>query len=90
MAYVHFTQNLKRFFPDLAAVEVAGDSAATIVLAIEEKFPGIARYIVDERGSLRGHVNIFVDGHTIVDREALSDRIEPNAIVHIIQALSGG
>lgn len=35
------------------------------------RYPGLADYIVDERGTLRKHVNIFIDGTMITDRHTL-------------------
>lgn len=52
--------------------------------------PGFAFYICDERGRLRRHVNIFVEEERIADRQRLTDRVEPNSRVFILQALSGG
>ena len=52
--------------------------------------PGFAFYVCDERGRLRQHVNIFVEEERVVDRRALSDPVEPESRVFILQALSGG
>ena len=46
--------------------------------------------MTDERGSLRKHVNIFVDEELLADRAALSDPLGRDARVFIMQALSGG
>ena len=69
------------------------DSASTVaevIEAIDRIAPGLAFYICDERGRLRRHVNVFVDGEMIADRGRLSDRVGPDAQVMIMQALSGG
>ena len=50
----------------------------------------LARYIVDERGALRRHVNIFVGDELIYDRDTLSDPVNSDSRVFIFQALSGG
>jgi molybdopterin converting factor small subunit len=47
-------------------------------------------YLVDERGRLRKHVNIFIGDAMVRDRAALSDPIADDAEVFIFQALSGG
>jgi hypothetical protein len=57
---------------------------------INLKYPGIQTYIVDEQGSLRKHVNIFINGDMIDDRATLADRFEPDSEIYIVQALSGG
>lgn len=93
MPRVQFTRHLFRYFPELAAsgeVEVEAETVAQVVAALERRFPGLADYLVDERGALRKHVNIFVGGDFIRDRERLTDPLQPTSEVYIFQALSGG
>ena len=90
MPTVKFTYALKRFFPTLKETPVTSDSLNGLLEHIEQQYPGIQNYIVDERGALRKHVNIFIDGELIKDREKLSDPFSENSEVFIMQALSGG
>lgn len=52
--------------------------------------PRLRGYVVDERGVLRKHMSIFVDGELIVDRRTLADPIGPDSEIYVMQALSGG
>jgi molybdopterin converting factor small subunit len=90
MPKVRFTSHLQRFFPKLSEVEVEGETVAELLKALEKKFPGLSAYIVDQKGSLRQHVNIFVREELILDRITLSDPVEADDPVYILQALSGG
>jgi sulfur-carrier protein len=90
MAVVKFTPNLKRFFPDLCEVEVEGANVAEVVAAVDARWEGLADYIIDERGALRKHVNIFIGEDLIHDKQTLSDAVSQNTRVYIMQALSGG
>lgn len=90
MPRVKFTYALQRFFPGLKDVQAGGDSLAAIFSDIEETYPGLTGYVLDERGSLRKHVNIFIDGKMIRDRKTLSDAFSSNSEIYIMQALSGG
>jgi molybdopterin synthase sulfur carrier subunit len=93
MATVELTRHLYTFFPALAGkpLEIANvTTVAEVVRALEELAPGIGFYVCDERGRLRRHVNIFVDEQMIADRGQLSDRVEANSRIMIMQALSGG
>jgi len=87
---VKFTAALKRFFPDLQEMDVEARNVAELMVQIEKAYPGIQSYILDDQGSLRKHVNIFVASELIKDKIKLSDTIESGSEVHIIQALSGG
>ena len=90
MPHVKFTKHLQQFFPDLKDGQVEGATVAEIVRRLDERYPGIAAYIVDERGRLRNHVNIFIDEAMIYDREGLQDAVTEANRVFIFQALSGG
>lgn len=90
MPNVRFTYALKRFFPNLQEVAAEGTSLGEIFTELDELYPGISSYILDEQGSLRKHVNIFLDGKMISDRKTLSDPFTTSSEIYIMQALSGG
>lgn len=89
VARVVFTKNLQRHVPCPPA-SVAGATVADVldgVFATNERLRG---YVVDERGALRKHMVIFVDGEQLVDRAALSDAVGADSEIYVMQALSGG
>lgn len=90
MATVKFTYALRRFFPDLKETSVEAGNLPELLHVIDNQFPGIQNYITDEQGSLRKHVNIFIDGQLINDRHHLSDDFRSDSEIFIMQALSGG
>ncbi len=90
MPTIKFTHALKRFYPNLGAFESTHSTIPQLLEYLEEQYPGLPAYITDEHGQLRQHVNIFLDGVMINDREGLSDSIESVEEIYIMQALSGG
>ena len=90
MATVNFTQALKRFYPELDSMEIEANDVNEVIKSIETKFPGIENYLIDDQRVLRKHVNIFVNGSLIKDREQLTDALTSDSEVYIMQALSGG
>lgn len=90
MPRVQFTRHLQRFFPQLAEVEVPAATVAELVTALDVLHPGLRDFLVDERGTLRKHVNVFVENEMVRDRERLSDPLQPETRVFVLQALSGG
>ncbi len=90
MAFVRFTRHLRTHIPDLADGEVAGATVAEIVAALDRNHPGLAGYLLDDQGSLRRHVNCFVNEESVRDRVKLSDPVRPGDTVFVMQALSGG
>jgi molybdopterin converting factor small subunit len=66
-------------------------SPLTAVLdELRREVPALERRIRDERGRVRGHVNIYVDGVDIRELGGVGTVIVPGATVHIIAAVSGG
>ena len=90
MPIIKFTTALKRFYPNLKELEIASGTVAELVEIINDTYPGIKDYIVDEQGQLRKHVNIFIGNELIEDREQLKDIVKENDELLIFQALSGG
>ena len=90
MPTVKFTKALKRFFPELQDTPAKGMTLADILGEMDGHYPGVKNYLLDEHGQLRKHVNIFIDGNMISDRNALNDTFSDKSEIYIIQALSGG
>lgn len=72
------------------SLEVAGASLADALDAAFRAHPRLRGYVVDDRGAVRHHVAIFVDGVAIGDKTRLAVPIAPNAEIYVMQALSGG
>jgi hypothetical protein len=92
MPTVEITPHLYRFFPALERrkIMVPGGSVAEVLLEIDKIVPGFSDYLLDERGALRRHVNISVNGTTVIDKKTLSDRVPDDGTLYIFQALTGG
>ena len=89
MAYVRFTPTLQRH---VACADARVD-ASTVRDALDAVFattPALKSYLVDEQGALRKHVTVFVDGAAVRDRTRLSDVLQPDSDIDVLQALSGG
>jgi hypothetical protein len=89
MPTVRFTQNIQRHLA-CPTLEVSG---ATVRSALEAYFQLHERargYVLDDQGHLRQHMAIFIDGSQLLDRHGLSDLVPANAVIDLVQALSGG
>jgi sulfur-carrier protein len=89
MSRVVLTSHLKRYV-ECEPGEVKGGTVSEVLEAIFSESPQLRGYILDDQGHLRQHVVIFVDGQIISDRVGLSDRVEEQSEIYIMQALSGG
>jgi hypothetical protein len=89
MANVRFTRNIQRHV-DCPAREASG---ATLRVVLDNYFRENERargYVLDEQGKVRQHMVIFIDGELFRDRDLQSDPVQPDSVVDVIQALSGG
>ena len=89
MAVVVFTPNLRRHV-ECPTVEVPGATVREVLDRVFADNPRLRGYVVDERGVLRKHMIVFVDGQQISDRERLTDALRPQSELYVMQALSGG
>ena len=89
MPRVHFTPNLQRHV-SCPPREVSGSCVKAVLDAAFADNAKARGYVLDDRGALRKHMTVFVNGAPILDREALSDPVPEGAEVYVFQALSGG
>ena len=84
-----FTQNLQRHVP-CPPTDEPGQTVREVLDRVFSAHPRLRGYVVDERGALRKHMSVFVDGALIVDRATLGDAVGPQSEIYVMQALSGG
>jgi molybdopterin synthase sulfur carrier subunit len=89
VARVIFTQNIQRHVA-CPPCEVSGSTLRDVLDAVFAANAKARSYVLDERGSVRKHMIVFVNGQMITDRDGLSDPVPPDAEVYVMQALSGG
>lgn len=89
MAHIFFAASIQRH----VAMPEREVDARTLGEALETVFaaqPRLRGYILDDQGSLRKHLSVFVDGRPVRDRQHLSDSLGEQSRVYVVQALSGG
>lgn len=68
-------------------VEGEGATLADLLADLDRRYPGIRFRLVDERGAVRPHIKLFVNGEA---ERALERPLGPRDAVRIVAALSGG
>lgn len=89
MPRVVFTPNLQRHV-ECPPTDVPGATVREALDAVFAANPRARGYVLDDRGELRHHMVVFVDGELLRDRARLSDPLAADAEVYVMQALSGG
>lgn len=83
---------LRELAGNRAEVRVDG-KAETVSEALSllwRECPGVRDRVLTERGEVRQHVNVFVDGESIRDADGLMTRVREGSEITILPALSGG
>lgn len=73
-----------------AQIEAAGATVREVVADIESRHPGIGERLLDEAGSLRRFVNIYVDEEDVRFLNGIDTEIPEGAKLSIIPAVAGG
>jgi sulfur-carrier protein len=63
-----------------------GASVGELLAALEQAHPAMKGWVLDERGLLRRHINVFVNG----EPGAQDTAVAPDDRVDVLPALSGG
>jgi MoaD family protein len=74
----------------LVDVALPGSTVGELLDALRETYPGVHRRVVDELGSLRQHVNVFVNGESIRYLGGLAATLGDGDEVWVLPAISGG
>ena len=87
MVVVHLPRSLIALFPGAPRhAEVEAASVAEVIAELDRRWPGMRDRLCEAGPRIREHVNVFVDG----DRAQLATPLGPDAVVHVIPAVSGG
>ena len=86
MATVRLRGPLKQLAGDRAEHAVGGATAGELMRALERENPAMQGWILDERGLIRRHINVFVNGELGGDDTAVGDDDQ----VDVLPAISGG
>ncbi len=86
MAVVRLRGALKRQADDRAEHDVSGATVVEALRELERAQPPLAGWILDERGVIRRHINVFVNGEPAEAETEVAgaDRVD------VLPAISGG
>jgi len=86
VAFVRLRAPLSELAGGRRELELDGATVAEVLQALEREHPDVKGWILDERGAIREHINVFVNKEYGREETAL----RPGDRVHILPAISGG
>lgn len=73
-----------------SSVRVEGVTLGEVIIALEERYPGLGFNLCYETGELRPFVNVFVNGANVRYLQGLATSLTAGAQVHILPSVAGG
>jgi molybdopterin synthase sulfur carrier subunit len=86
MAVVSIRGPLRKLANGRAEHELEGTTVRELLSALEDRHPDMRGWILDERGVIRRHINVFVNGERGDDETAVQSRDR----VEVLPAITGG
>jgi molybdopterin converting factor small subunit len=86
MALVRLRGPLKRLAGDRSEHAVDAATVRELLETLERTHPAMDGWILDERGSIRRHINVFVNGERVDEDAAVGE----DDLVDVLPAISGG
>jgi sulfur-carrier protein len=77
---------LRRLAGDCGDHALDGATIHELLQALEAEQPALSGWILDERGRIRRHINVFVNG----EYGSEDTPVGPDDRVEVLQAISGG
>lgn len=86
MAVVRVRGPLRRLAGGHGEHDIDGATVAELLGGLERSQPAMRGWVLDERGRIRRHINVFVNG----DQADASSPVEAGDRVEVLPAISGG
>jgi molybdopterin synthase sulfur carrier subunit len=81
---------LRGYCDGASALSLSAPSVRAALEQIEQRHPPLYRSVCDETGTVRRHVNVFVNTSDVRDREGLDTALVSGDVITILPAVSGG
>ena len=86
MALIRLRAPLRQLVGDRSEHAVEGATVVELLRELERAHPAAGGWILDERGAIRRHINVFVNGELGGEETAVGD----DDRVDVLPAISGG
>ena len=73
-----------------AELALSATNLRDVLEELERRHPALHRCVCDETGTVRRHINLFVNTHHMRDRNGLDTPLAQGDVVTILPAVSGG
>ena len=90
MPIIRFPAAMKYYVNNQAEFFVPAETVKELVDQVIEQYPSIKFHLVDSKGKLRKHFNVFVNGTHIRDLHGMDTRLNQEDKVILMASAAGG
>ena len=90
MPSVRIPTPLRKLTNDLEVVQAAGSNIGEVIDSLDKAFPGLKERIVDESGTVRRFVNVFLNDEDIRFLDEKATVVNEKDEISIVPAIAGG
>ena len=87
---IHVPAALRQYCGGDADLAVSAPDVRAALDELARRHPSLYRNICDETGTVRRHLNVFVNASHVRERGGLDTALAPGDVVTILAAVSGG
>jgi len=81
---------LSQYTDGKSQIEVDAETVDEALVKVDQLFPGLRAFLVNESHELRRYVNLFVNNDNVRSVEGLVTRLKDGDRIQIIPAIAGG
>lgn len=87
---IHLPGPLRPYCRGASRLSVEASTVRATLQQLEQSEPALYRNVCEETGSVRRHLNVFVNSDHIRDLSGLDTTLRPGDVVTFLPAVSGG
>ena len=87
---IHVPGPLRAYCADAAQLSISARTVRAVLEDLERNQPALYRNVCDETGTVRRHLNVFVNSDNMRDLNGVDTTLTAGDVVTILPAVSGG
>ena len=87
---LHVPGPLRTYCAGATEISISADTVRATLEALEQSEPALYRNVCDETGTVRRHLNVFVNADNVRDLDGINTTLTQGDVVTILPAVSGG
>jgi molybdopterin converting factor small subunit len=90
LATVFIPTPLRKFTNNTSRLEIKAGNIQEVIGDLSLNFPELKKHLLDEKGSIRSFVNIFVGDEDIRNLQQEQTEVKEGTVISIVPAIAGG